>query len=81
MLYSDFYNDFLKNYDEKDLQGSMSSLMNELGNIIVTNRTDFEDLLSESGIEGDFSKMTDAELRDIGLCRGNIYEVAFNKAK
>ena len=64
MLYSDFYNDFLKNYDEKNLDGSMTSLMNELGNIIVTNRTDFEDLLSESGIEGDFSKMSDSELVD-----------------
>lgn len=27
------------------------------------------------------NKMTDYELRDIGLCRGNIYEVAFTKAK
>ena len=27
------------------------------------------------------NKMTDAELRDIGLCRGNIYEVAFNKSE
>lgn len=64
MLYSDFYNDFLKNYDDKNLEGSMTSLMNELGNIIVTNRTDFEDLLSESGVEGDFSKMSDSELVD-----------------
>ena len=27
------------------------------------------------------SKMSDYELRDIGLCRGNIYEVAFNKTR
>lgn len=27
------------------------------------------------------NKMTDYELRDIGLCRGNIYEVSFNKAR
>lgn len=64
MLYSDFYSDFLKNYDDKNIEGSMVSLMNELGNIIVTNRTDFEDLLSESGVEGDFSKMSDSELVD-----------------
>lgn len=27
------------------------------------------------------NKMTDYELRDIGLCRGVIYEVAFNKTR
>ena len=62
MLYSDFYNDFLTNYDNKDLNGSITSLMSELGNIIATNRGDFEDLLSESGVEGNLSSMTDAQL-------------------
>jgi hypothetical protein len=64
MLYSDFYNDFLSNYDNKDLEGSVTSLLSEVGNIIVTNRGDFEDLLSESGVEGDFSTMSDTQLID-----------------
>lgn len=62
MLYSDFYNDFLKSYDEKDLEGSINSLMGELGNIIVTDRGDFEDLLTESGVQGDLNTMSDAQL-------------------
>jgi hypothetical protein len=64
MLYSDFYNDFLSNYDNKDLEGSVTSLLSEVGNIIVTNRGDFEDLLIESGVIGDFSAMSDAQLVD-----------------
>jgi hypothetical protein len=64
MLYSDFYNDFLSNYDNKDLEGSVTSLLSEVGNIIVTNRGDFEDLLTESGVLGDFSAMSDAQLVD-----------------
>jgi hypothetical protein len=64
MLQSDFYNDFLSSYDNKDLEGSVTSLMSEVGNIIVTNRSDFEDLLTESGVEGDFSTMSDAQLVD-----------------
>jgi hypothetical protein len=64
MLYSDFYNDFLSNYDNKDLEGSVTSLLSEVGNIIVTNRGDFEDLLTESGVLGDFSTMSDAQLVD-----------------
>jgi hypothetical protein len=64
MLHSDFYNDFLSSYDNKDLEGSVTSLMSEVGNIIVTNRSDFEDLLIESGVEGDFSTMSDAQLVD-----------------
>jgi hypothetical protein len=62
MLYSDFYNDFLKSYDEKNLEGSITSLMSELGNIIVTDRGDFEDLLSESGVQGDLNTMGDSQL-------------------
>jgi hypothetical protein len=62
MLYSDFYNDFLKSYDDKDLEGSVTSLMGELGNIIVTDRGDFEDLLIESGVQGDLKTMSDAQL-------------------
>ncbi len=62
MLYSDFYNDFLKSYDDKDLEGSINSLMGELGNIIVTDRGDFEDLLTESGVQGDLNTMSDAQL-------------------
>lgn len=64
MLYSDFYNDFLSNYDNKNLDGSIKSLMGEMGNIIATNRGDFEDLLIESEIEGDFAKMSDSQLVD-----------------
>jgi len=64
MLYSDFYNDFLSSYDNKDLEGSVTSLLSEVGNIIVTNRGDFEDLLTESGVLGDFSAMSDAQLVD-----------------
>jgi hypothetical protein len=64
MLYSDFYNDFLSSYDNKDLEGSVTSLLSEVGNIIVTNRGDFEDLLTESGVVGDFSTMSDAQLVD-----------------
>jgi hypothetical protein len=64
MLYSDFYNDFLANYDNKDLDGSVKSLMGEMGNIIATNRADFEDLLRDSGVQGDLEKMTDSQLVD-----------------
>lgn len=74
MLYSDFYNDFLTNYDNKDLDGSITSLMSELGNIIATNRGDFEDLLSESGIEGDLNNMSDAQ-----LVSAYINEISNNK--
>jgi hypothetical protein len=74
MLYSDFYNDFLTNYDNKDLDGSITSLMSELGNIIATNRGDFEDLLQESGVEGDLNKMTDSQ-----LVSAYINEISSNK--
>jgi hypothetical protein len=74
MLYSDFYNDFLTNYDNKNLDGSVTSLMSELGNIIATNRGDFEDLLSESGIEGELNTMTDSQLVD-----AYINEISNNK--
>jgi hypothetical protein len=74
MLYSDFYNDFLTNYDNKNLNGSVTSLMSELGNIIATNRGDFEDLLSESGIEGELNTMTDSQLVD-----AYINEISNNK--
>jgi hypothetical protein len=72
MLYSDFYNDFLSNYDNKDLEGSVTSLLSEVGNIIVTNRGDFEDLLIESGVIGDFSAMSDAQLVDAYVENINI---------
>jgi preprotein translocase subunit Sss1 len=74
MLYSDFYNDFLTNYDNKDLDGSITSLMSELGNIIATNRGDFEDLLSESGVEGALNTMTDSQ-----LVNAYINEISNNK--
>lgn len=74
MLYSDFYNDFLTNYDNKNLDGSMTSLMSELGNIIATNRGDFEDLLSEAGVEGELNGMTDSQ-----LVSAYINEISSNK--
>ena len=74
MLYSDFYNDFLTNYDNKNLNGSITSLMSELGNIIATNRGDFEDLLSESGVEGQLNTMTDSQ-----LVSAYINEISNNK--
>jgi hypothetical protein len=48
--------------------------MSELGNIIATNRGDFEDLLSESGVEGKLNDMTDSQ-----LVSAYINEISNNK--
>jgi hypothetical protein len=48
--------------------------MKELGNIIATDRGDFEDLLSESGVEGELNTMTDSQ-----LINAYINEISNNK--
>lgn len=64
MTIDDFYNDFLVSYDNRDLKGATQGLMKVTANIMTNNRQDFIDLLTESGVEGDFDSMSDSKLID-----------------
>jgi len=65
MLLSDFYNEFLVNYDNKKLSASANALMKSMGEIATFNRGDFIDLLTESGIYADYDNMSDVQLIDM----------------
>jgi hypothetical protein len=53
MLVSDFNTDFENYVQEQDLEKANNKLLDELAKILVKNKTDFIDMLQESGIEAD----------------------------
>lgn len=57
----DFYSEFSSALNEGNLSGANASLMKELSAILVRDKSDFVDMLNESGIDADIS-MSDAEL-------------------
>lgn len=55
MLVSD-YNTTFNNYIHKqDLESAYDKMISELGSLLITNKSDFIDMLNESGIEADES--------------------------
>lgn len=57
----DFYSEFSSALGDGDVSGANASLMKELAAILVNNKSDFVDMLNESGIDAD-ADMSDAEL-------------------
>lgn len=64
MVLDDFYSEFLVNYDKRNLSGSSAAVMKSMGELLITKRQDFIDLLSDSGMQGDFANLSDTELVD-----------------
>lgn len=57
----DFYSDFSSALNEGDISAANATLMKELAAILVRDKSDFVDMLNESGVMAD-SDMSDAEL-------------------
>jgi hypothetical protein len=57
----DFYSEFSSALNEGNISGANASLMKELSAILVRDKSDFVDMLNESGVDADVS-MSDAEL-------------------
>jgi len=57
----DFYSEFSSALDEGSVGNANAILMNQLAAILVTNKSDFVDMLNESGVDAD-TDMSDAEL-------------------
>jgi hypothetical protein len=57
----DFYSEFSSALNEGNVSGANAALMKELSAILVRDKSDFVDMLNESGVDADVS-MTDAEL-------------------
>ena len=64
MLYSDIYNDFVGSVQIGDLPLANTALMRELGNILVSRKSDFVHLLNESNIPAN-ENMGESELIDL----------------
>jgi hypothetical protein len=65
MTIDDLYNDFLANYDGRDLKGSTTSVMGSMGAIMASDKDNFIELMKESGIDADYENLSDAALIDL----------------
>ncbi len=71
MLISDFNEEFPGLINEGDFRGAVNTIMYELGNILVSNKKDFVELLNQSGIE---ASINDSDSRLVSLFISNIGE-------
>lgn len=69
MLISDFNEEFPQFVNQGDLRNATNSLMSELGDILITNKKDFVDMLNESGIN---ASLNDSDSKLINLFILNI---------
>lgn len=71
MLISDFNEEFPGLVNEGDFRGAVNTIMYELGNILVSNKKDFVELLNQSGIQ---ASINDSDSKLVNLFISNIGE-------
>lgn len=64
MLVADFNEEFTRYIHNEDLQSAGDSILRELARILVRDKSDFIDMLIESGVEAD-SSMSDSQLIEL----------------